>query len=255
MTAPTAAAARRNRRIRDRTTPVWHPGWTAAGARRVGRGSRGRAPPRGLWAHRGRVAHVRQRRTIPPGHPVCRRPAHRGAGRGQGDKVERPTGRTTLPPWPRSVRLARVDGGRGGAHPGVGVPPPEASWSSSSRGVARRRARCRRASAASRAALSAHGAPRLRGAPMHKRRSRQPSHRSVVVAVGQCLPVRQHQVDAATSRSTPVAEIGETYDAGDGGGGLCRSTLSVASANASFSLSGPPPMSKWPVSADVIRSR
>jgi len=40
-----------------------------------------------------------------PSHPVCRRPTHRGAGQGQGDKVERPAGRTTLSPWPWSARL------------------------------------------------------------------------------------------------------------------------------------------------------
>src|SRR5689334_15963408 len=61
--------------------------------------------------------------TPPTCHPVCHRPAHRGAGRVQGDKVERPTGRTTLAPWTRSARLARVDGGRDGAT----IPEPERS--------------------------------------------------------------------------------------------------------------------------------
>src|SRR5690606_8847614 len=70
-------------------------------------------------------------------HPVCRRPDLPGAGRPRGDKVERPTGRTTLAPRGRSARLARVDGGRDGTprnHPltapgrygDLAIPQPEA---------------------------------------------------------------------------------------------------------------------------------
>lgn len=57
-------------------------------------------------------------------HPGCRRPTLRGAGQGQGDQVERPTGRTTWSPWPWSARLAWVGGWRDGRllnHPPTGT--------------------------------------------------------------------------------------------------------------------------------------
>ncbi|SCE67170.1 hypothetical protein GA0070562_1552 [Micromonospora tulbaghiae] len=55
---------------------------------------------------------------------VCRRPTHRGAGQGQGDKVERPAGRTTLSPWPWSARLAWVGGWWDGIPPATHPPKP-----------------------------------------------------------------------------------------------------------------------------------
>ena len=62
-----------------------------------------------------------------PDLPVCRRPTLRGAGQGQGVKVELPTGRTTFAPWPWSARLClgRRWTGRSGFRPSHGLPMPE----------------------------------------------------------------------------------------------------------------------------------
>lgn len=102
-------------------------------------------------------------------HPVCRRPTHRGAGQGQGDKVERPTGRTALSPGPGLLGSAWVGGWRDGIPPptnrtlrqlhlGVVWPPPEAKLLSA--GAPADAGAC----AASRP--SASGAARLRAALM-----------------------------------------------------------------------------------------
>jgi hypothetical protein len=48
-------------------------------------------------------------------HPVGRRRTFRGANHSQGAEVERPTGRTSLAPWPWSTRLVWVVGGRDGS--------------------------------------------------------------------------------------------------------------------------------------------
>ncbi len=77
-------------------------------------------------------------KTCAPAIPSAADPHLGGAGQGQGDKVERPTGRTTLSPWPWPARHAWVGGRRDGSSPTTHSPEPFGNSISESSGPRRR---------------------------------------------------------------------------------------------------------------------